>query len=90
MTKKVLIAEISQLLKTSGIEFIVTNFPELRQPNRGFAPYCLRYDEKAGTALVYPWSGAKSGWEIPTKRLDCKGFEYLRNYVAVRVETLAR
>ena len=69
MTKRQVINEIAGILKTTGQELCVTNFPGLRQPGRGFHAYCIRYDETAGTVLVYPWSGAKDGWEIPEKRV---------------------
>ena len=81
MTKKEIINDIARVLKHTRQEIGVTNFPELRQPNRGFHPYCIRYDETADTALIYPWSGANEGWEIPSKRITRKALEVLRDYI---------
>lgn len=81
ITKKDIINDITKMLKCKREEIGVTNFPNLRQPNRGFHPYCIRYDETADTALVYPWSGADEGWEIPVKNITLGELKVLRDYI---------
>ena len=54
MTKKDYIKQVAGVLERTGEEIPVTNFPELRQPNRGLHAYCIRYDKMSGRALVYP------------------------------------
>ena len=72
-TKEQIAKDIAFMLRACihGTELVVKDIPTLRQPKRnGFKPYCLRYDNLSGKALVYPWSGAVEGWEIPVNKVD--------------------
>lgn len=86
MTKKEIINEIAGVLKYTRREAVIKEYEELRQPNRGYHAYCIRYDETADTALVYPWSGARKGWEIPVKNITKKRLEEIRDRLIFSVE----
>ena len=84
MTKKQILNEITTLLKESRQELCVSKYPELRQPNRGFHAYTIRYN--AGTTYVYPWATAKDGWELPLNKITKPVMETLLDAVKLASE----